>query len=118
MRKLLKARYNAAVGEARDYFVYERLASESGPDLLGDPDHLYARRQRVVQAGLEALDKPEERVALLINYLEMTKEAERVEQERYAAARCRIGDVQRARYERLNAEIRLLRTKRELKLSP
>lgn len=113
MRKLLKARYNEALSEARDYYTYQKFASEHGPTLRSDPDHLYAMWQRVVHSGLELCDKPEEKVALLTAYLEVTRKAEKVEQERYEAGRCRIGDVNRAKYERLDVEIRLLRAKRE-----
>jgi hypothetical protein len=67
----------------------------------------------VVRAGLEVFDKPAERVALLTDYLEALKQAEKVEQGRYEANRCGIAPVHRARYERLEAEVGLLRAKRE-----
>jgi hypothetical protein len=66
----------------------------------------------VLQAGLEASAGPAEKVALLSDYLQLTKEAEQKEEERYSVGRCKIGHVHRARYERLDAELRLLRAKR------
>jgi outer membrane protein TolC len=69
--------------------------------------------KRLVQAGLELYDKPADKVALLTQYLEITREAEKYAQDCYDAERLRIGELHRARYERLDAEIRLLRAKRE-----
>jgi hypothetical protein len=114
VRKLLKARYNAAVGEARDCFEFEHLASTSAVCLRSDPDQLYAMMQRVVKAGLELCDKPSQKVALLTQYLEFTKEVEKGAEARYGAGQCRIGYVHRARYERLDTEIQLLRVRREI----
>jgi hypothetical protein len=105
-RKLLKAKYNEAAGEAKScYQEYWR----------GDcsQDQLYGACKRLVQASLELTDKQAERVALLTRYVETTAAAEKIMQERFEVGRCSIGDVHRARYERLDAEIRLLRAKRE-----
>jgi hypothetical protein len=113
LRKLLKARYNEAVGELKDYYEANDLANRAGITRRDGPDDLYGRWQRLVQAGLELCDKPAEKVALLTQYLEVTKEAEKIEQARYDAGRIRIGDLHRARYERLDAQVQLLRAKRE-----
>ena len=113
LRKLLKARYNEAVGELRDYYELKDLASRYGRTMRDSPDDLYGPWQRLVQAGQELCDGPAEKVTLLTQYLEITKEAEALEQARYNAGRVRIGDLHRTRYERLEAEIQLLRVRRE-----
>ena len=111
LRKLLKARYNEALGELRDYYEEKDLSDRHGITRRGDPDDLYGPWRRLIQAGLELSNKPEERVALLTQYLQVTKEAEKVVQERYDAGRVRVGPLHRARYERLDAEIQLLRAR-------
>jgi hypothetical protein len=113
LRKLLKAQYNEALGELKDYYELENAANRNGVTLRGDPDDLYGPWQRLVRAGLELCDKPDEKIALLKQYLEMTKEAEKVAQQRYDTGRVRIGALNRARYERLGAEVQLIRAKRE-----
>jgi hypothetical protein len=106
LRKLLKARYNDAVGDAKA--VYEDYVHGRATY-----DKLYGSWQRVVQAGLELCDKPAQKVALLTQYLEATKEAEKLAQAWNNEGKIRVGDLHRARYERLNAEILLHRAKRE-----
>jgi hypothetical protein len=114
LRKLLKARYNAALSEARDYFEFEHLTRHSAVDAIFSQDELYALSQRVVQSGLEACDTPAEKIALLSKYVDFAKAAERTQEEWRKAGRCRAGAVHRARYERLGAEVQLLRVKREM----
>ncbi len=109
LRKLLKARYNEAVSELKAYYEEESL----GVDRLYTLDELYKPWQRLVQAGLELCDKPAEKVALLTQYVEITKEAEKNHKARYDAGRESIKYLHRARYERLDAEIQLLRANRE-----
>jgi hypothetical protein len=106
LRKLVKARYNEALGEAKG--IYEQYL-----DGRAEWEGVLSSCQRVVQAGLELCDKPADKVDVLTKYLEVTKEGERVTQRRYDAGREWISAVHRARYERLNAEIQLRRAKRE-----
>jgi hypothetical protein len=113
MRKLLKARYNAVLREARDYYDFDAFAKERGPSLREDPDHLYGLWRRLLESGLQLSSGPREKETLLKGYLEMTMDAEKLEKQRFEAKRSRIGDVERARYERLDAEIRLLRAQGE-----
>ncbi len=113
LRKLLKARYNEAVSEAKAYYEQEQLANRNAVELTRNEDYRYRMLQRVVQAGLDLCDTPAEKIALLKQYLEVTKEDEKRTQARYDAHRIPIGDLNRARYERLDAEIRVLRAKRE-----
>src|SRR5262249_46245 len=113
LRKLLKARYNAALAEAKKFHEFRELASNTAVELLPNAHGMYGRWQRLLHAALELYQKPTEKIALLDQYLDMTKDAEKIEQARFDAGRSRIDDLQRARYERLDAEIRLLRAKRE-----
>jgi hypothetical protein len=106
LRKLLKARYNEAVGEVNAlYAMY--LAGRSDMDLFADAG------QRLVQAGLELYDNPSDKIALLTQYVELTKGLESLAQARHDAGQAIISDLHRARYQRLTAEIQLLRAKRE-----
>jgi hypothetical protein len=109
LRKLLKARYNEAVSEAREHYI----AEPSDDSRLSRQDSFYSRWGRVVKAGLALCDKPADKVALLKKYLDLTKVVERAHKEGYDLGRTTKGDLNRARYERLDAEIRLLRAKRE-----
>jgi hypothetical protein len=113
LRKLLKARYNAVLAEARDEYAFEEFVKRRGPSQLDDPDGRYAWLKRFVEAGLDLCDTPAEKVAILANYLEVAKELERLEKVRYEAGRSVVGSLERTRYERLDAEIQLLRARRE-----
>jgi outer membrane protein TolC len=66
-----------------------------------------------VKAGLELCGKPSEKVTLLTQYVDATKEAEKEEQTRYENGRISIDVLHRARYQRLDAEIQLLHAKGE-----
>ena len=109
LRKLLKARYNEALAEAKGYYEFEKLPV----DRIINFDDLYGRWQRLVQAGLELCDKPAEKVTLLTQYVELTKDLEKAEQKRFDAGRVPEYALHRARYQRLDAEVQLLRAKRE-----
>lgn len=113
LRKLLKARYNAALGELKDYYEAEDFASKHAVTRRSSADDWYGTWQRLVYAGLELYDKPADRISLLTQYLEVTKGLETIAQARFDHGRTRIGDLHRARFERLDAEIRLLKAKRE-----
>jgi hypothetical protein len=106
LRKLLKARYNEVVGEVKGlYQLY--MAGRGSIDIFAEAG------QRLVQAGLELYDKPAEKVTLLTQYLELTKEVEKLAQARHDAGQVFVTEIHRARYQRLDAEIQLLRAKRE-----
>jgi hypothetical protein len=104
--KLLKGRYNEAVGEAKAIYQQYFLGRATS-------DELYGSLQRVVQGGLELSDNSAEKVALLRQYAETTVEVEKFIRALHDAHKIRIRDLHRARYEHLNAEILLNRAKRE-----
>jgi hypothetical protein len=109
LRKLLKARYNAALAEAKHHYEYERI----GRDRAYDQDDQYGRWRRLVRAGLALCGGPAERAALLARYVDLTRQVEQLEQARHAAGRIHDYILHRARYERLDAEVRLHRAKAE-----
>jgi hypothetical protein len=106
LRKLLKARYNAVLAEARFTYTQEYCGRDN-------PNHRYVMWQRLVRSGLELCDKPAEKVAIRKNHLELTREAEALEKARLEAGRGGIDSYERARYERFQAEIQLLRAEHE-----
>ncbi len=79
---------------------------------LDDAENRYGMWQRLVHSSLELCDKPADKVAILADYLELTREAEALEKARYEAGRVGIDCVVRAKHERLEAEIRLHREKK------
>jgi hypothetical protein len=105
LRKLQKARYNEALFEVEGLTKLYQLARASY-------DSLAEARQRLLQAGLELCDKPADKVALLTQFVERTRAAEKIAQARHEAGRGTESALHRARYQRLDAEIQLLRAKR------
>jgi hypothetical protein len=103
-RKLLKAKYNSALQAAR--WLYDVAGLACGRD---NPDLRYNAWKRVLQARLELCETPAERIATVEDYLAITKAAEKLEIARHEAGRAGIAECHRARNERLDAEIRLLR---------
>jgi hypothetical protein len=105
-RKLLREKRNEAVAAAKG--SYEEFMKGRGR-----MDDMYRSCQRVVEAGLELCATPAEKVALLTQFVDVVAEVEQEMQTRHATARASRGDVHRARYERLDGEVRLLRAKRD-----
>jgi hypothetical protein len=108
MRKLLKARYNEALAEVEGLTRMFQMAV-AGVSY----DSVAEARQRLLQAGLELCDRPADKVALLTQFVELSKETEKIAQARLEAARGSDSAIHRFRYQRLDAEIQLLRAKRE-----
>ncbi len=106
LRKLLKARYNEALGEVQgQYRLYQKGQ--------GTLESVTEAERRLVQAGLEVYDRPADKIALLAQYVELARATEKMAQARLEAARGTDMAVRRARYQRLDAEIQLLRARRE-----
>jgi hypothetical protein len=104
LRKLQKARYNEAVTETQ----YRYQAGKANID-----DGFADVSQRLLESGLELNERPADRVRLLEQYLEVAKEVERIGQARFDSGRVSGADFHRMRYFRIDAEIRLLRARRE-----
>jgi hypothetical protein len=105
LRKLLKARYNAAVAEMKARFK----EFEAG---RGRVDSMLGASKRLLESGLELSAGPNDRIKLLEQFLEMAKEAERIKQVLVDEGREAPTELHEARYLRIDAEIRLLRAKR------
>jgi hypothetical protein len=106
LRKLLKARYNEALAEVEGVTRMYQSARASFDSFAG-------ARKRLLQAGLELCDTPADKVALLTQFVEHTKAVEKIAQARFEAARDPDSALHRFRYQRLDAEIQLLRARRE-----
>jgi hypothetical protein len=107
LRKLQKERYNEALSEVQGlYTMYQ--AARTSLEAVADAG------QRLVKAGLDVGSTPAEKVALLTKYVELARLAEEIAKARQQSARGTGMDVHRARYQRLDAEIQLLRAKREM----
>jgi hypothetical protein len=110
LRKLLKERYNAAVDE-----LTVRLQRLSGGQET--PDDCISVARRIVASGLELSDKPANQLALLEKDVLLTKLVEKLTKERVEAGIKRFtpADLNKAKYARADAEIRLLRFKEKMK---
>jgi RNA polymerase sigma factor (sigma-70 family) len=106
LRKLLKERFNAALQEVQALYQLVE-AGKANVDSLADAG------RRLVHAGLEVYDDPKEQVALLQKYVALAKEAERIVDLRQQVGRVGVDEMHRARYFRADAEITLLRLKRD-----
>lgn len=106
LRKLLIARYNAAVSEMEVRYA-EFLAGKTGMDVFVDV------AKRLVEAGVEVSDKPAEQLRFREDFLELAVEVERIQKVRFDAARITKADLECARYLRLDAEIQVLKAKRK-----
>jgi len=107
LTKLMIERFEVARREVTIlYLMYTEV-----PPLLNESFQEAVRRQ--VDAEVEFAASREERLALLEGHVEFLKEVERVTTEWHNRSPARIRQVQvmRVRYNRLNAEIRLLREK-------
>src|SRR5262245_18529224 len=111
LTKLLIERYNAVREEAQ-----RGLATwKEGYSSLDDP-RIVEPVRRLVDAELELITKREERLKLLEEHLKFLQEIERILKERDelgGARGVKPEDVARARYYRLEAEIRLVRARRQ-----
>jgi hypothetical protein len=102
LRKLLKERYNAVLEETK----LRHVAVEAGRATL---DEVFDAFQRLLRAGLEVAETHAQRVALLKQNLDLATEVERIIAKKVQAGALPDADLHRARYNRLDAEIRLLR---------
>jgi hypothetical protein len=105
LKKLLIGRHNEALAEMQALRQL-MLAGGRQRGMLVDAGG------RVVQSGLEVYDKPEDRIALLTDYLEFTKNTEEFFKELLEAGTGESTTYHQARYYRIDAEIQLLKAQR------
>jgi hypothetical protein len=105
LRKLQIERYNETLVELASLIELVLRGSKT-------PERLFDAQKRFVQSGLEVFDKPEDRITLLTDYVAMAKDAEKVFQAQLQAGRVAQADAHLATYNRIDAEIQLLKAKR------
>jgi hypothetical protein len=106
LRRLQKARYNAALDEGKARFN-EYLAGRGGLEKL------MAAARRVLESGLELNTGAADRIQLRVQLLELAREVEKISQAKYEAGRLPVAEMARARYLRADAEIQLLQARRD-----
>lgn len=104
LRKLLVARYNAAVEEMEGEFQMFMAGRSPFQQLVG-------AARRLVDSGSELNEKHPDRLALLQQYVELLKVVEKEIQSAYDAGRASKIELPQVRYLRLDAEIEFLRAK-------
>jgi hypothetical protein len=105
LKKLLIARYNEHLAQLLE--VNDLVQRGAKP-----PDILMYPGAQFVQASLELMDKPADRIAIITEYVELAKVSERVFEAQHQAGLAVEADLHHARYLRIDAEIQLLRAKR------
>ena len=105
LRKLLIARYNAAVAEMELRYA-EISAGRATFEVAAEA------ARHLVDSGIELTDKPAEQLAFREKYLELAKEVERIIKAQFEAGRIGEADLAKARYLRLDAEVQMLKAKR------
>jgi hypothetical protein len=105
LRKLQIERYNAALEELQALSQKVVNGSKS-------PGSYFDAGKRVVESGLEIYDKPQDRITLLTDYVELAKDTEKVFKAQLEAGRMAADVYHQARYYRLDAEMQLLKAKR------
>jgi hypothetical protein len=104
-KRLAVARYNEAITELQ---VLSRRVEAGAIDFT----MLFYPGQNVFQAAQEVFEKPADRLTLHNDYLELTKEVEKIYEAQYQFGKIGKLPLNRARYNRIDAEIELLRYKR------
>jgi hypothetical protein len=110
LRQLLRARYNAALEEAR--LRYRQL--NSGAPGATSLSELLDTLRRLLVSGMAVMDVGKNRVLFLEEYVDLTRRIERTAADSVRAGVASGAAAAQARYMRLDAEIQLLRTRRLL----
>jgi len=106
MHKLLKERFNAALGETQA--MYKRAVNG-----ISSYESLFDAANRMKHSGLEAFDDPKDKIALLEKFIELAKHVEKIAEVREKNGRIGAEELYRMKYCRADAEIALLRLKNE-----
>ena len=102
LQGLLKERYNAALEELQE----DMKLVQQGRIIV---DFLFDAQKRLLEAGLELKGRPADRLVALQDHLELAKRIEFETEAQFQAGTTSSAKVARARYFRLDLEIRLLR---------
>jgi hypothetical protein len=108
LRRLLKERFNAALSELQARYM-EYTAGKASIE------HLMEASRRLLDSQLELIDKPSDRVAAHEKHVEITKLVEENAKTRWDAGKIAEYELHYTRYVRIDAEIQLLKAKRQAK---
>jgi hypothetical protein len=106
LRKLLVARFNAAVAEVQS--LHEEYTA--GRIRV---DEMFDAARRGLDSGQELYERPADRLRLFEQSLEVAREVERIAEARHGGGKSPASERERARYHRLDAEIRVLRNRQD-----
>jgi len=115
-RKLLIARHTEALEELKERYQY--IGGQFEPGDHGSVEELTRAAQRLLAAELELYAKPVDQVAVRVKYLDFTKNVEEMckayaEPCEGVSPRMTVAQARVASYQRLEAELELLRAKRK-----
>lgn len=109
--RLLKERYNAAVAELKGSLaMYEHGR--------GNFAQIAHAGRRVLDAGVEIWTTPKDKLVLLASYVELAVDNEKLAKASYNVGQGMQIDVDRATYERVSAQLMLVREKRAAERQP
>ena len=101
-----RQRANCAISTVRECHKEFRVGR-------GDSDYMYFASKRARDARLDLADSAEAKMDILNEYLDFTKSIEKFNQARFDAQAIEQQSLERSRYERLSAEIELMKAKRK-----
>lgn len=109
LRQLLKARFNEALAEAK------HVSAQGSFGRGGANDYQFLDiAKRLIDSAMELTDEADDRLALLAQYVELTRSFEQQVQVLVTAQVVPTHQLHRARYHRLDAEIRFVRAKEQV----
>jgi hypothetical protein len=108
LRRLVRERYNAALEEARERYRQLREVANTNPDTV------CSAFRRLLASGVLAADTGRARLEFLQAYLELARDFEKLMDQLTGGAAAKAADRAHARYLRVDAELQLLRTRRDL----
>jgi hypothetical protein len=102
LRKLSKARYNAALQEVK--VRYQGFLAGRKEDTL---DRLHAAARRLTAAEMALYDKPADQARIQEKYVQVTEQLLKIVKASYEAGRMSVADLEEARFVNLDAQIKL-----------
>jgi hypothetical protein len=105
--RLKKERFNAALQEAKARFDMYKLGLTKSPDLIEVGERLFG-------AQVDLYDKPEDRVRVLQQQMDVYNEAEGNLQKQVKEGLAPEADLDHLRYNKISLEIELLMTRKDL----